>query len=313
MRSFRSSLPQLDGELFLTDSGLETDLIFHGGFDLPEFASFVLLHDAAGTKALRTYFREHAAIARDIGAGFIFESATWRASPDWGEKLGYSPARLAEANRRAIELLVELRGELDDYPKPLVISGAIGPRGDGYHPKELLAADEAQHYHTAQIEALADTAADMVNAMTITHAGEAIGITRAATACGIPVAVSFTVEVDGHLPDGTELGESVKQVDDATGGAPAYYSINCAHPTHFENSLNVGEDWMGRLRGIRANASRKSHTELDQADVLDEGDPRELACQYADLRNRFPQLNVLGGCCGTDSRHVREIALACCH
>lgn len=309
--SFRDALPQLGDGLFLTDSGLETDMIFNGGFDLPEFASFVLLEDEDGIAALQAYFRDHAEIAREAGAGFIFESATWRASPDWGSKLGYGYGRLDDVNTRAVELLVDLRDEFAGDGLARVISGAVGPRGDGYRPDELMSADEAQSYHSSQIETFARSAADMVNAMTMTHTGEAIGIVRAADAAGIPVAISFTVETDGRLPDGTPLGAAIAATDEATGGAAAYFAINCAHPTHFAGELAGDAEWIERLRGIRANASRMSHAELDEAEELDDGDPAELGSQYAALRKQFPKLNVLGGCCGTDARHVRQIALAC--
>ena len=296
---------------FLTDSGLETDLIFHHGFDLPDFAAFVLLDDEAGIDALRRYYREHAAIAASSGAGFVLDSPTWRASPDWGQRLGYTPERLADANRRAIQLLVDVRDELGADVGPVVVSGCVGPRGDGYRPGELMAADEAEAYHSTQIGTFATTEADLVTAMTITYPAEAVGITRAAAGAGMPVVISFTVETNGDLPDGTPLRDAIAAVDDATAGDPAYYMLNCAHPDHFEGVLEPGSAWTARLRGVRANASRRSHAELDEAEELDEGDPVELAADYRALRARFPELAVLDGCCGTDSRHVREIATAC--
>ncbi len=304
-------LPPLADTVFLTDSGLETDLIFHHGYDLPHFAAFVLLDDEAGTETLRRYYREHAAIARDAGVGFVMESPTWRASPDWGEQLGYPPERLAEVNRRAIALLAELRTELADGAQPMVVSGCIGPRGDGYRPAELMDADEAQRYHSTQIATFAGTDADLVTAMTITYTDEAIGIARAAEEAGMPVVISFTVETDGRLPDGSSLEDAVVAVDRATDGYPTYYMLNCAHPTHFAAVLEGGGVWTARLRGVRANASRRSHAELDEAEDLDDGDPGQLGREYRELRAVSPQLTVLGGCCGTDRRHVREIARAC--
>lgn len=304
-------LPQLADNVFLTDSGLETDLIFHHGYDLPHFAAFVLLDDETGTETLRKYYREHAAIARDAGVGFVMESPTWRASPDWGGLLGYSPERLADVNRRAIALLAELRAEFADGAQPVIVSGCIGPRGDGYRPAELMDADEAQRYHSTQIATFAGTDADLITAMTITYAGEAIGIARAAKEAGMPVVISFTVETDGRLPDGSSLEDAVVAVDRATDGYPTYYMLNCAHPTHFAAVLEEGGGWAARLRGVRANASRRSHAELDEAEDLDDGDPVQLGREYRDLRAVSPQLTVLGGCCGTDRRHVQEIAKAC--
>ena len=310
MAKYRQHLPQLKGDLFLTDGGIETTLIFHEGLDLPSFAAFHLLKDEQGTEALRRYFARHATIARQHGTGFILESATWRASSDWGDKLGYSRRALDEANRKAIALLHELRLDLETERAPMAISGCVGPRGDGYDPGVLMSPEEAEAYHTAQISTFATTEADLVTAITMTNANEAIGVTRAARATGMPVVISFTVETDGKLPTGQPLQEAIQEVDAATGRAPAYYMINCAHPSHFEAVLD-GQAWMERLRGIRANASKCSHAELDEATDLDDGDPVELSQQYRDLRARFSQINVLGGCCGTDHRHIEQIATAC--
>jgi S-methylmethionine-dependent homocysteine/selenocysteine methylase len=311
MAKYRDSLPQLKGGLFLTDAGIETTLIFHEGLDLPYFAAFDLLKDQSGQAALRRYYSSHASIARDSDCGFILESATWRASGDWGDKLGYSEVDMAEANRQSIALLVELRRLFETDRSPMVISGCVGPRGDGYRVEKAMTADEAQAYHAKQIDVFAETAADMVTAITMTYAEEAIGVTRAAQAAGLPAAISFTVETDGRLPSGQSLKDAIQAVDAATGKAPAYYMINCAHPDHFEDGLKAGEEWVKRIRGLRANASRMSHAELDEATVLDEGNPTELGRQYRDLRNLLPHIVVMGGCCGTDHRHIEAICHAC--
>ena len=310
MAKYRHHLPQLNGDLFLTDGGIETTLIFHAGLDLPFFAAFHLLKDEQGAAALRQYFASHAAIARQYGVGFILESATWRASSDWGNKLGYSRQALDEVNRKAIAFLHELRLELETDRVPMVISGCVGPRGDGYDPGVIMSPEEAEAYHAAQIGTFAATEADLVTAITMTNTNEAIGVTRAARTSGMPVVISFTVETAGKLPTGQPLPEAIQEVDAATGRAPAYYMINCAHPSHFEAVLD-GQAWMERLRGIRANASKRSHAELDAAPDLDDGDPVELGKQYSDLRTRFSQINVLGGCCGTDHRHIEHIGAAC--
>jgi S-methylmethionine-dependent homocysteine/selenocysteine methylase len=308
--SYRNHLPQLDGGLFLTDGGIETTLIFHEGLDLPAFAAFDLLKDDAGTEALRRYYEPYAALARDNGVGFVLESPTWRASPRWGAELGYSEEELDALNRKAIVLMEEIRDRYRSDDTPLVISGCIGPHDDGYSPKTKLAASAAQDYHATQIATFRDTAADMVTAITMTYVDEAIGVTRAATEAGLPVSISFTVETDGRLPSGQSLGEAIGEVDDETSGAPAYYMINCAHPTHFDDVFGEPERWHERIRGLRANASTKSHAELDEATELDEGDPADLGARYAALGAKLPELNVLGGCCGTDHRHVREVCNA---
>lgn len=305
--NYRNGLPQLSDELFLTDGGLETTLIFHRGIDLPAFAAFVLLKDDEGTEEIRRYYESYLALAKEHGAGFVLESPTWRASPRWAAEIGYSADELDTVNRVAISLMDALRDEYSDVT-PIVISGCIGPQDDGYDPKRKLTADEAAEYHSTQIGTFADTEADMVAALTLTYVDEAIGIARAAQAEGLPVAISFTVETDGTLPSGEPLSQAIQETDAATGGGPAYYMINCAHPTHFESVL--GGSWTTRIHGLRANASTKSHAELDEAPELDDGDPEDLGVRYAGLRGRLPSLNVLGGCCGTDDRHVARICSA---
>jgi S-methylmethionine-dependent homocysteine/selenocysteine methylase len=307
--SYRDALPQLHGDLFLTDGGIETSLIFHQGLDLPAFAAFVLLDDEAGTEELRRYYAPYVELAREQGVGFVLETPTWRASPRWGAELGYSNEQLDALNRKAIALMEELRAEAG-AEGAFLISGCIGPQDDGYNPTTKLSAQEARDYHSTQIATFADTAADMVTALTMTYADEAIGVAQAAAAAGIPAVISFTLETDGRLPSGQDLGDAIQQVDAATDSGPAYYMVNCAHPVHFEAVLDATEPWAARIRGLRANASMKSHAELDEAEELDTGDPVDLAERHAALRDKLPQLNVLGGCCGTDDRHVREICRA---
>jgi len=310
MAKYRNALPQMAGGLFLTDGGLETDLIFHEGFDMPLFASFPLLESEAGMSALRNYYLRFAQVATEAQVGFILEATTWRASRDWAVQLGYSSASLADANRRAVDLLVEIRTVLGESAGPVVISGAIGPRGDAYNPDHLMTPEEAEDYHAEQIGTLGDTEADLVTALTITLPAEAIGIVKAAQSAELPVAISFTVETDGVLPNGSPLSAAILEVDEATGSGPVYYGINCAHPTHFHDVLDPNSDWIERIQMVRANASRMSHVELDDAADLDDGDPDEFGRESAELRQRFPRINVLGGCCGTDVRHIQAIAQA---
>lgn len=311
MTQYRNRLPQLDGGLFLTDGGIETTLIFHENLALPDFAAFDLLRDRVGKSALKNYYAPYLKVARDRQFGFILESATWRASSDWGAKLGYSKEALAAANEEAVEILGELRADYATGPTPMVISGAIGPRGDGYDPGAVMTADEAEAYHSEQIGTFTGTEADMITAITMTNTPEAIGLTRAAQTAGMPVVISFTVETDGRLPTGQSLDEAIESVDQATDAGPAYFMINCAHPDHFEKTLDSNAPWVARIRGVRANASRCSHAELDEATELDEGDPTEFGAQHARLLAKHAQLAVFGGCCGTDHRHIAEVAGAC--
>jgi homocysteine S-methyltransferase len=311
MSKYRHDLPQSGNKLFLTDGGIETTLIYLKGLDLPHFAAFDLLKDARTAAILREYYVPYAKIARQNGVGLVLESATWRASRDWGEKLGYGTDGIATANQRAVALLKGLRDEYETADCPMPISGCIGPRGDGYDPGRIMSEQQAEDYHAEQARVFAATDADLITAITMTSVNEAVGVVQAAGSAGMPVVISFTLETDGRLPTGDRLGDAIETVDARTGGAPAYYMVNCAHPTHFQGEIDAGAAWSGRLRGLRANASCRSHAELDAATDLDDGNPIELGAEYRRLRQRLNSLNVLGGCCGTDHRHVAEIAAAC--
>lgn len=307
--SDRAQLPQLSGETFITDGGMETTLTFDDGIDLPHFASFVLLDDASGIDALRAYYTSYLEIAAQNGVGIVLDTPTWRANPEWGERLGYSAEALADIDRRGVALLEELRSTAKGMPQ-VIISGCIGPRGDGYRVDNEMTAEEAQRYHEPQVATFADTTADLVSALTLTYADEAVGVARAAQGAGIPSVISFTVETDGRLPSGQSLREAIEEVDDQTQGSVAYFMINCAHPTHFAHVLDEDGGWRNRIRGLRANASEKSHAELDEAEELDAGDPVALGRHYRELQKRLPNLTVVGGCCGTSERHVAEICAA---
>lgn len=309
--SYRNHLPQLDNTLFITDGGLETTLIFQDGIDLPHFAAFGLLDSQAGIDRLRRYFEMYIGIARAQGVGIVLETPTWRASADWGGLLGYDEAALAAINRRAVALLVDIRTELETPATRMIISGILGPRGDGYRAQGRMSVNEARAYHAPQIATFAQTDADMLTAYTLNYVDEAIGIVHAAKEAAMPVVISFTLETDGRLPSGEALADAIERTDAATGTYPAYYMINCAHPTHFEATLHAGGAWRARIRGLRANASKRSHAELDASTELDAGDPHELGEQYRALRPLLPQLTVVGGCCGTDHRHVAAICSAC--
>lgn len=303
-------LAQLTGDRpFLADAGLETVLVFLDGIELADFASFPLLDTADGRTALTRYYAHYLALAEQHGRGVVLDTPTWRASLDWGARLGYDSDRLGDVNRQGVAFVRSIAG---GYPGvTTVVNGAVGPRGDGYVVEASMSADEARHFHALQARAFADAGADLMTAITMTYADEAIGVVRAAGDAGVAAAVSFTLETDGKLPSGQPLGDAIRQVDDATGGAPEYYLINCAHPTHFHRELErgVGSDWIGRIKGLRANASTLSHAELDEASELDRGDVAELAEWYATL-GRSLDLRVVGGCCGTDHEHVDAIARA---
>lgn len=293
----------------LTDSGLETWLIFHRNVDLPLFASFPLLDHPDGRQLLDEYFRDHLAIASRAETGIVLETPTWRASSKWGDDLGYDAPALDRVNRGSVAFIRDLWRDFPDVD--LIVSGNIGPQGDGYDPDELLTPGAAAAYHRPQIQSFAAGGADRVTLLTGTHTGEAIGIVRAAVDLGIPVVIAFTVETDGRLPSGQPLHDAVAEVDAATDGAVLHYGINCAHPDHFTDALAADPVATRRISLLRANASRMSHAELDEAEELDDGDPVELADLYARLLAAHPHFEVLGGCCGTDARHIDAIATAC--
>ena len=311
MALHRSNLPQLSGGDFLADGGLETSLVFLHGVELPCFAAFPLVTSADGRETLRTYFKPYLETARQKNLGFILDTVTWRANADWSAKLGYGARDLADILRMSVAFACDLRDAFATNGAPIVVNGILGPRGDGYRADHRMGSEEAEQYHAPQVEVFRDTAADMVSAMTLTYPEEAIGIVRAAQARGMPVAISFTVETDGRLPSGNTLQEAIRKVDDATGAGPVYYMINCAHPKHFERTVAARGPWLDRIRGIRANASALSHAELDAATELDAGDPEGLGRRYRSLRDRLTRLCVLGGCCGTDHRHIAAICEAC--
>ena len=308
---YREYLPQLSGKPFLTDGGIETVLVFQQGIELPCFAAFDILKDENHYAWLRQYFLDFVDLANHFNSGLILEAVTWRASMDWAKQIGYSESELIKSIHKAVSLLEEVRNVSRDKDIDLVISGCLGPRGDGYNPAYCMTVDEAEDYHSHQIGILKDTAADMVTALTLNYVDEAIGVAKAAETANMPVAISFTVETDGCLPTGDSFQLAIEEVEQQTNGSPAYYMVNCAHPTHFASVLKGEGQWLSRIRGVRANASRCSHEELDNATELDAGDPHDLGKQFQELRLKLENLNVLGGCCGTDIRHIGEIAKAC--
>lgn len=284
---------------FVTDGGIETDLIFNRGIDLPEFAAFPLLDSDAGRAALRDYFAGYVAIAARAAAPLLLETPTWMANADRAAPLGYRPQDLDRVNQEAVAYLREL-GAASGLER-WSVGGIIGPRGDGYQTDGPVDPDQAAEYHRPQLASFAAAGADRSTVLTLNEVGEAIGVSRAAADVGLPVMIGFTVETDGRLLSGLSLAEAIRQVDAAA--PPASYMINCAHPHHIAGGLDEGE-WRARVGGLRVNASTRSHAELDEAEDLDAGDPVRLAADQAPLLGVFPNLAVLGGCCGTDARHV---------
>lgn len=310
MPRYRHSLPQLSGGIFLTDAGLETDMVFNHGFELPAFAAHTLLSSAKGREALTGYFGRFLELAARNRFGYVLDVMTWRAQRWFADELGASIEELKKANEDAVAFAAKIRRAHESKVSPIVLNACLGPRGDGYSPDEILTTDEAEAYHAEQLSWLADTDVDMVTALTFNQSEEAIGAVRAAGRFQLPIVVSFTVETDGRLPSGQPLKGAIADVEAETGRAPAYYMINCAHPDHFACIVQDGSSWLRHIRGFRCNASRCSHAELDESESLDDGDPKEFGDLNHELSRILPWANVFGGCCGSDFRHVEETVRA---
>ncbi len=293
---------------YLTDGGLETYMVFEKGFELPCFSAHILHESEAGRQALTAYLERFIKIAKDTGRGFVLDTTTWRLNSAWASPLGMSKAQSLNHTAIAVENARQFRDTHESGQLPIVLNGVVGPAGDGYAPDAVLSTNEALALHVPQVQALGKAGVDLITAMTITHSGEASGIAKAAREIDVPCAISFTVETDGNLPSGETLAEAIEKVDSESGGYPVYFMINCAHPDHFRDAVKNGDQWTRRIGGIRANASRLSHAELDAAEELDPGDPFELGHLYTELLSLLPNIRVVGGCCGTDHRHVGCIA-----
>lgn len=302
---------------YLTYGGNETYLLFVQGFPLREFCAFEVFEDeAAWTRLVSGLLAPIAKAAADSKMGLMTDCLVWRASADYARRLG--TADVATLNERAVrrtrDFLAGWRdGSASAKACPVIVSADHGPRGDGYAVTGRVAADAAYDYHAPQVEALAAAGVDLLVPLTMTSLQETLGILRAAQRHGLPALVSPTIEPDGKLPDGTPLGDFVRAVDEATAGYPVAFMVNCVHPTHLEPILRGGrergEAWVSRIRGLRANASAKTHAELDNSTELDRGDPVALAAGVQSLQRTY-DLSVVGGCCGTDAEHLQRIAAA---
>lgn len=294
-------------DIYLTDGGLETDLIYNKNIDLPHFAAFPLLEDPRYLSILNAYYAEYMDLAKKYKTGYILESPTWRANKDWGYKLGFSKEDLTKINVLAIEQLKKLKSRYTRDIPNILISGQIGPREDGYQIKSLMSVSEAEEYHKLQIEAFKSAKVNLVSAITMNYTQEALGIVYTARSNNLPAVISFTVETNGNLPSGESLEFAIKKIDKLTNNYPLYYMINCAHPNHFIEQLKKSEYAYQRIHGLRVNASCKSHEELDASEYLDRGDLENLGNLHVPLKKLLPNLKVFGGCCGTDVEHIDAI------
>lgn len=296
------------GELFLTEGGTETEIMYKHGFELPEFAMFPLLENPIAVTAMRDMFRSQLDVAAEFAMSMLLTGIDYRASPDWGAKLGYSPHGLAQANIQSIEFLRELAGEYNGQIPRTLIGGTIGPRGDAYQLNRTITAAEAEDYHSVQLATLKQAAVDFACAATFNNIPEAVGVARAAKKIGVPLIVSLTVDSSSRLKSGPTVADAIQAIDfEAADAAPISYLLNCSHPVEFEPALTAGP-WTSRLHGFRPNASKMEKLALCKLGHLEEGDPVELGRLMGGLARRYPHMNVWGGCCGTGDTHLRAIA-----
>jgi homocysteine S-methyltransferase len=300
--------PRLENKFYLTEGGTETEILYKWGYELPEFAMFTLLENAEANECVLGMYRRYFDVAEAYGTGILVTGHDYRASPDWARKLGYSLKGLTEMQHRTIQFLTDIRAEYEGRVSDVYVSGCIGPRGDAYGTGGGISEAESEDYHSVQLSNLVETDADMAIAQTFNNIPEAIGVVRAATAIGIPIGVCLTLTTDALLRSGPTLKEAVETIDDRTGGAAAWFGTNCSHPVEFEPAISEAGAWAERLRYIRPNATQMEKIALCKLGHLEDGDPVELGHQIGDVARRFPNADILGGCCGTDERHLGEIA-----
>lgn len=307
MADAKSFPSKQEGRFYLSEGGTETELMYKYGFELPEFAMFPLLNNPDAVSKMREMFRSYLEVVAVNGMCALMGGLDYRASPDWGERLGYSPEGLAEANHHALAFLREIADEYTTDIQEILIQGVIGPRGDAYERNETITENEAEDYHSVQLKTLKEADVDLALAMTFNNIRESIGVARAAAKVGVPLAISFIVNSESKLDTGQSLGEAIATIDAETNHAPEFYSVNCCHPIEYEPAIE-SYDWINRVRGVRPNASKRDKIALCQLGHLEDGDPVELGQQCGDLARRYPHMDIWGGCCGTWDNHLNEIA-----
>lgn len=298
---------QQDGRFYLSEGGTETEFMYKHGFELPHFAMFPLLDNPKASAKMKDMFRSYLDVAADHNFCALMGGLDYRASPDWGELLGYSPAGLADANLQSIEFLRDVASEYSsDIPETL-IQGLIGPRGDAYARNESITESEAEDYHAVQLETLKKADVDLALAMTFNNIPESVGVARAAAKIGVPLGISLSLDSNSKLNSGPSLADAITTIDKETDQSPEFYLINCSHPLEYEPAIEPG-DWVKRIRGVRPNASKMEKIALCKIGHLEDGDPEELGVLCGDLAQRYPHMDIWGGCCGTWNNHLDQIA-----
>ncbi|HEY8592653.1 MAG TPA: homocysteine S-methyltransferase family protein [Sphingomicrobium sp.] len=300
--------PFLSGLRYLAEGGQETELMYGHGFELPKFALFPLLDDAAAVVQLKAMYEAVLQVAVRHRMSVMLGGLDYRASPDWAGLLGIDAVRLADYQHRSVAFLREVAEPYLEKLPHILVSGIVGPQGDAYERNQTVTASSAEAYHGTQMDNLASAGVDLVQAMTFTSSHEAIGVIRAAQARELPIVVSFMTDSPDEPGGQRSFRQTIEDVDRATDSYALFYGINCAHPREFEPLLRDQGEWLNRIGLLRPNASAKDKVELCQIGHLERGDARELAQLMGVLAARLPNVRVLGGCCGTWDEHLDLIA-----
>ncbi len=297
---------QQAGRYFITEGGIETEIMYKWGFEMPHFAMFPLLDNPQAAAAIKGMYRRYLDVVAKYKQSALIGGFDYRASPDWGNLLGYSASALRDANLQSIQFLRDVAEEYKSDIDQALFSGCVGPRGDAYQTKNTMDRYQAAEYHAIQLETLKLANVDLAWALTFGDPEEAIGVCMAAESLDIPLAVSFSLDSSHHLNTGGSFSKAVEYVDEQTNNFPEFYSLNCSHPDEFNPAIKQGK-WINRVRCFRPNATKMDKISLCKLGHLEEGDPVELGYQMSDLHSRFPHIDIWGGCCGTCDTHLEQI------
>ena len=266
-----------------------------------------LVFDPRGREVLTAIYRGYLNVGRDVDVPMIMLTPTWRANPERLGLAGFDDVR--GVHKECFDFISSMRGEYGDYASNAPIGGLMSCRGDAYRPEEALGIDEAEVFHSEQVDAFARTGVDFIMASTLPARTEAIGIAKAMARSGLPYVPSFIVRPDATLLDGTPLDDVIVEIDDTVDPAPVFYMMNCIHPDVYLSVYPMldGEHVKRRMLGLQANTSLMRPEELDKLDRLDTADAGDFAVSIINVHDRCGA-KILGGCCGTDERHIRSIA-----
>lgn len=267
-----------------------------------------LIYDKSGRAALEAIYRQYLDIGQRYQLPLLLSTPTWRAGR---ERIAAAGLAGRDVNGDNSRFLAELRDSYGDYARQVAICGLMSCRGDAYKPAEAMSANAAGDFHSWQANALAAAGVDFLLAATLPALSEAIGLARAQAATGLPYLISFVARPEGTLLDGTPLDTAIATIDVAITPRPLAYLINCTHASIFRSALlnerNSSPLVRARIIGLLANTAALSPDELDESAELVEEAPEVFGNSVAALRDEL-NMKVLGGCCGTDERHIDCLA-----